>query len=444
MFAAPVIIFSLWLAEQMRILIYSYNYHPEPIGIAPLMTELAEGLVKRGHQVRVVTGMPNYPERSIYEGYRGKLYTTEKKNGVTIQRCYVWVCPKPGLLARVALDASFVVSSMVQALNGEKPDIILLTVPPLPVSVPATLLGWLHSCPVVLNVQDILPEAAMHLGLVKSKLAIWVFEALEKFAYRAATRISVISDEFTENLVKKGVPRQKITCIPNWVDTNFIRPLPKTDNAFRQKYGLENQFIVFYSGNIALTQGLETVVEAAALLQDIPAITFVIVGERTACERLRKHAQHCKAHNVVLLELQPREQLPELMAAADLSLIVQRRNVVAFNMPSKFQLILASGRALVASVPSNGSMAKAVRNSGGGVLVPPEQPEVLADTIRTLYQQPERVSALGLQGRRYAVTHYSFEKTLDAYEALFSQLAAQSVVVPAIASILSEKVVNHH
>jgi colanic acid biosynthesis glycosyl transferase WcaI len=427
----------------MRILIYSYNYYPEPIGIAPLMTELAEGLVKRGHDVRVVTGMPNYPERSIYEGYRGKLYTTEKRNGVTVQRCYVWICPKPGLLARMALDASFVITSMVQALNGEKPDIILLTVPPLPVSVPAALLGWLYSCPIVLNVQDILPEAAMHLGLVKSKLAIRVFEALEKFAYRSATKISVIADGFTENLIKKGVPRQKITCIPNWVNVNFIRPLPKKGNAFRQKHGLDDKFVVLYSGNIALTQGLETVVEAAALLQDISAIKFVIVGERKACERLRKHAQKCNANNVLLLELQPREQLPELMAAADLSLIVQRRNVVAFNMPSKFQLILASGRALVASVPSNGSIAKAVRTSGGGVVVPPEQPDILADTIRNLYHQPEQVAALGSQGRRYAMAHYSLEQSLDAYEALFSQLVSQPVVMPAIASLPPEKAVSH-
>ena len=410
------------------------------------MTELAEGLVKRGHQVRVVTGMPNYPERSIYADYRGKLYTTEQRNGVTIQRSYVWICPKPGLLARMALDASFVMTSMVQALNGEKPDIILLTVPPLPVSVPAVLLSWLYSCPIVLNVQDILPEAAVHLGLVKSKLAIRVFEALEKFAYRTATKISVIADGFTENLIKKGVPRQKITCIPNWVDVNFIRPLPKQGNAFRKKYGLEDQFVVLYSGNIALTQGLETVIEAAALLQDIATIKFVIVGERAACERLRKHAQKCNTNNVLLLELQPREQLPELMAAADLSLIMQRRNVVAFNMPSKFQLILASGRALVASVPSNGSMAKAVRNSGGGVVVPPEQPDRLADAIRTLYYKPEQVAALGKRGRRHAMTHYSLEQSLNAYEALFGQLLTQPVVpvaVPAIASRPPAKTVSH-
>lgn len=111
----------------MRILIYSYNYHPEPIGIAPLMTELAEGLAKRGHSVRVVTGMPNYPERRIYNKYRGKLYLTEHKNGVTIQRSYVWIRPKPRLLDRVLLEVSFVVTSFLPALLGRRPDVILLT-----------------------------------------------------------------------------------------------------------------------------------------------------------------------------------------------------------------------------------------------------------------------------------------------------------------------------
>ncbi|MBE9013091.1 glycosyltransferase, partial [Pseudanabaenaceae cyanobacterium LEGE 13415] len=140
----------------MRVLIYSYNYHPEPIGIAPLMTELAEGLVRRGHQVRVITGMPNYPQRQIYEEYRGKLYSTEERNGVIIQRSYMWVKPKPSLIDRLLLDSSFVFTSFFQALKGWRPDVILLTVPPLPVCVPAALLSWFHNCPIVLNVQDIL------------------------------------------------------------------------------------------------------------------------------------------------------------------------------------------------------------------------------------------------------------------------------------------------
>ncbi len=406
----------------MRVLIYSYNYYPEPIGIAPLMTELAEGLAKRGHQVRVITGMPNYPQRQIYPDYRGKLYTTEERNGVTIQRSYIWVKPKPNLLDRLLLDGSFVLTSLVQALRGWRPDLILLTVPPLPVCVPAALLSALYNCPIVLNVQDILPEAAVHVGLIKNKAMIRVMETLEKFAYRTAHTISVIADGFVENLECKGVPADKIVCIPNWVDTNFIRPLPKEKNAFRTAHGLDGKFVVLYSGNIALTQGLETVVEAAAQLQHIPEIAIVIVGESKAIDQLKQHCKTCGAGNVVLLPFQPREKLPEMLAAADVGLIVQKRNVVSFNMPSKTQVLLASGRAIVASVPASGSAAKAIEKSRGGVVIEPENPKALADQIENLFNHPDLTERLGKQGWQYAIERYSFEQALDQYEALFEQV----------------------
>ena len=403
----------------MRVLIYSYNYYPEPIGIAPLMTELAEGLVRLGHEVRVVTGMPNYPQRQIYEGYRDKFYCTETRNGVLIQRSFIWVKPKPSLLDRLLLDGSFVVSSFFQALRGWRPDVILLTVPPLPVCLPAALLGMVYNCPIVLNVQDILPEAAVHVGLLKSKTMIRILEGLEKFSYRTAHTISVIADGFVDNLMNKGVPPQKIACIPNWVDTQFIRPLDKEENAFRKAHGLEGKFVIMYSGNIALTQGLETVVEAAVRLQQHPDIAFVIVGEPNAIAKLQEYCNTCGVTNVHLLPFQPRAKLPEMLAAADVGLIVQKHNVVSFNMPSKTQVLLASGRAIVASVPSTGSAAKAVEKSRGGIVVAPENPEALAASVLELYQNPELAERLGYQGRQFAIERYSFEQALSHYESLF-------------------------
>lgn len=423
----------------MRILIYSYNYYPEPIGIAPLMTELAEGLVGRGHEVRVVTGMPNYPERQIYDDYKGKLYCTEERNGVIIQRSSVWIRPKPGLVTRMLLDGSFVLTSLVQALRGWRPDVILLTIPPLPISVPAALLGWVYSCPVVLNLQDILPDAAVHVGLITNKQAIRVFEVLEKFAYRTASVISVISDGFTENLVAKGISKAKIRCIPNWVDTKFIRPLPKEGNAFRQAYGLEDKFVVMYSGNIALTQGLKTVIRAARQLQHISDIVFVIVGEKKALESLRQTCEEDGVGNVLLLPLQPREQLPEMLAAADVGLVVQKSSVVAFNMPSKIQVLLASGRPIVASVPLAGTAARAIHQSGGGVVVEPEQPTMLAAAVEDLYLNPAKASTLAQQGRIYATQHYSFEKALSRYEELFYDVTFPSRAAKALPRRSSEQ-----
>lgn len=408
----------------MRILIYSYNYHPEPIGIAPLMTELAEGMAKRGHEVRVVTGMPNYPERRIYPEFRGKVYETKVKNGVTIQRCWLWIRPKSGslgLLERILQEVSFVVTSFPQALNGWRPDVILVTIPSLPICVPAAVLGWLWNKPVVLNVQDILPDAAVHVGLIKNKLLIRIFEVLEKFAYRTATKISVIADGFVENLRKKGVPEGKVEQIPNWVDVKFIRPLPKENNSFRSAYGLNGKFVVLYSGNIALTQGLETVIKAAAKLCHISEIAFVIVGEEKALGRLRQFCQQCGADNVSLLPFAPREKLPEMLAAADVGLVVQKSNVISFNMPSKIQVLLASGRAIVASVPLTGTAAKAVQQSGGGIVVPPEDPDALATEILNLYNNPHKAEMLGKRSREFAAEKYAFEKALNSYEELLAR-----------------------
>lgn len=407
----------------MRILIYSYNYHPEPIGIAPLMTELAEGLVAKGHEVRVVTAMPNYPQRKIYPSYRGRLYCEEERNGVKIQRCYVAIRPNPGVITRILLDGSFAVFSFFHALKGWRPDVILSTSPSLPACVPVALLKRLYGCPAVLSLQDILPEAAVRTGLISNSLAIRIFEVLEKFAYANATHIGVITDSFLNNIVDKGVPADKITCISNWVNTQFICPLPKYDNQFRLRHGLQNKFIVLYSGNIARTQGVRTIIRTAHALQHIPQIEFVIVGEERQLGDLRSLCRKLSVNNVTLLPFAPREELPTMLAAADISLIMQKANVVGFNMPSKTMVLMASGRPIIASVPHVGSAAQAVQKSGCGLVVEPENPRALAKAIQLFFDDPKRMEQLGKKGRAFAIANYSFEQSLDSYEQLFAGLA---------------------
>ncbi|NJK50584.1 glycosyltransferase family 4 protein [Candidatus Gracilibacteria bacterium] len=406
----------------MRILVYSYNYHPEPIGIAPLMTELAEGLAQRGHQVRVLTAMPWYPANEIAPEYRGKLYLTEKQNNVKVQRSYVWIRRDRGLRNRVLFELSFVVLSFFRALMGRRPDVILLTVPGLPVCVPAAILGWIYRTPIVLNLQDILPDAAVHVGLIRSEKMIRVFQWLEKFAYKTAKKISVIADGFTRNLLDKSVPLEKIVEIPNWVNIDFIKPLSKENNYFRIENQLEGKFVVMYSGNIALTQPLEVLIDAAVQLQHIRDIAVVIVGKKEALARLERYCQEKGVRNVILRPFQPREKLPEMLAAADVGMVMQKNNVISFNMPSKIQVLLASGRAIIASVPATGTAARAIETSGGGIVVSPEDPNAIAQAILELYSNPEQIKILGERGRQYAQKHYSFEFALDSYEQLFFEV----------------------
>jgi len=351
-------------------------------------------------------------------------YLEEERNGVKIQRSYVWARPQRSLKNRIFFELSFVFLSFFQALKGEKPDLIFLTVPGLPVCVPAALLSKLYGVPIILNLQDILPDAAVHVGLLTNQKMIKVFSSLEKFAYKTASKISVIADGFTKNLLTKNVPSEKIIEIPNWVDVSFIKPLPKNHNYFRQENHLEGKFVVLYSGNIALTQPLETLIDAAVHLVDIPEIQVVIVGKKEALERLEKYRQQQGASNVLLLPFQPREKLPEMLAAADVGMVMQKHNVISFNMPSKIQVLLASGRAIIASVPADGTAARAIERSGGGLVVTPEDPEALATAILKLYKNPDLATILGEKGRQYAEENYAFEKTLDQYEKLFSQVVS--------------------
>ena len=409
----------------MRVLLYSSNYYPEPIGIAPLVTELAEGLVRRGHQVRVVTAMPNYPERKIYPGYRGQVYKSEVRNGVTIDRCFVAIRPKPGLVGRVMLDGSFALLSFFKAISGWRPDVILSTSPSLPACVPVAATRMFYRCPTVLSLQDILPEAAVQTGLLSNKVAIKVFEQLEKFAYASATKIGVITPSFTENLLAKGCMASKIQCVSNWVDVGFVQPKPREESAFRKAHDLEDKFVVLYSGNIARTQGVRTILHSAAQLKDNKDIQFVIVGEKSQLSELRVLRDKLNIDNVLLLPFVAREELPDMLAAADVSLIMQKCKVVGFNMPSKTQVIMASGRAIIASVPVHGAAAQAVRESQSGLVVEPESPTHLTKAILTLHNDLEATKTLGDNGRQYAIDNYSFHQALNAYEALLKSVVPE-------------------
>jgi colanic acid biosynthesis glycosyl transferase WcaI len=406
----------------MNILILSYNYHPEPIGIAPLVTELAEGLLQRGHHVEVVTALPNYPERRIYDEYKGNLFYKEIRNGVHLTRHWVFIRPQPNLLTRLAFEVSTLLFGTWAALRQTKADVVLTISPQLSGSLTARLLSLCWGTPFILNIQDLLPDAAIASGMLKNSLMIGVFRAMERFAYHHAQAIAVISDQFVHNLVRKGVAPTKLFKIPNWVDTKFIVPLNK-NTTLRKQLGLTDAFIVMYSGNIALTQGLETLVECANLLRDDPKIRFVIVGEDSALKKLEVCIQSYKLTNVHTMPFQPRPLLPQMLASADVNVILQKAHIVDINMPSKTMLLLACARPVIASVNAQGEVAKIICESDCGIVVSPEEPAQLADAVLALKNDPERCQLLGKRGRAFACEHFDREKTLTDYEQIL--IAAQ-------------------
>jgi colanic acid biosynthesis glycosyl transferase WcaI len=245
---------------------------------------------------------------------------------------------------------------------------------------------------------------------------IGFFQALERFIYRRASLVTVISQSAKENLRCKGVTESRIRVIPNWVDVQEIRPAD-VDNPFRQSVLRAlpptsngqgpTRYLVMFAGNIGLIAGLETVLEAAAALKDRPDIQFVLVGEGNAKAELTARAAAMNLPNVLFLPTQPREILGEVLAAADLHLVTLKRRMSTTSVPSKSYTIMASGRPMVASVDPGSEIWCLVEAAGAGLCVPPEEPAALAQAVVELCDSPDRRRAMGENARAYAVRHHA-------------------------------------
>ena len=223
----------------------------------------------------------------------------------------------------------------------------------------------------------------MNAGQLTNRQAIAILERLEKYMYQKAAHNTVITPSFRESLLAKGVPPQKVSVIPNFVDTDLIRPLPK-DNPFSRSYGLTDSFVVTHAGNVGYVYDLATLLDAADCLRGDPKIHILIVGEGVAKPELEKKAAERCLDNVTFLPFQPRESLPWLRAASDVQVSLYRPGAARYSMPSKVYEIMASGRPVLASADSPSDVWNLVESTGSGRCIEPNRPDQLADAIRAL------------------------------------------------------------
>ncbi|HMA53594.1 MAG TPA: glycosyltransferase family 4 protein, partial [Acidobacteriota bacterium] len=262
----------------MRILMMTTYFAPDSAANAVIMTQLAEDLARLGHQITVVTSFPHYDQNRIPKRYRGRLWSKERSGDLSICRLYLYVPKrKTGFIGRLANYASWNLLSTLAGIMAKKFDLLFVPSPPLTNGAAGYAVSRIRGIPYVYNVQDIYPDIAVRLGVLKNKPMIGAFGRLERFVYRKAAAVSVLSEGFRSNLLAKGVPDRKIHVIPNFADTEFIRPLARR-NRLSASLGLDDRFVVLYAGNIGLSQGLEAVLDAAVLLKDHPDIVFLIVG----------------------------------------------------------------------------------------------------------------------------------------------------------------------
>lgn len=408
----------------MRILLPIIQFPPDVNPTGRLMAQLCEGLMAYGHEVSVITAFPHYENFRIWDQYRGKLIQRDREKGMDVVRLYTYA---PGNKSMVNRLLSYVTFNALAAVAGvfsrSRWDVIFCPNGSFFTGLTAWLIGKSKNVPFVYNVQDLYPEVPIRAGQLRNPYAIATLKAVEEFMYRKAAHITVISPSIRENLESKGVPAEKISIIPNFVDTDFIRPLPKA-NDFGRQHGLADKFVVTHAGSLGYVYDLDTMLDAASFLSSQKDILFLIVGNGVAKPELEKKAHQLKLDNVRFLPFQPEASLPWLRAASDVQVSLYKNGSANDSFPSKVYEIMASGRPLLASSDGNSSVENVVHTAGCGLCVRPGNAEELAGAVLNLYHDPSLREAMGRRGRKYAEENYSKQTAVVRYNDLLQKVAA--------------------
>ncbi|HZW23959.1 MAG TPA: glycosyltransferase WbuB [Gallionella sp.] len=396
----------------MKILIHGINFSPELTGIGKYSGEMAAWLGARGHEVRVVTAPPYYPQWRIAEGHANR-WGRERCGNLRVYRCPLWVPARPSGLKRLLHLASFAVSSFPVMLGQcfWRPDWVMVVEPPLMCAPQALLTAGLGGARAWLHVQDFEVDAAFGLGVIRAGWLRKFASGIEQWLMRRFDRVSTISPRMLEKLHDKKVEHGVL--FPNWVDTEAIFPLD-VPSPLRAELGIaDDRIVALYSGNMGEKQGIEVVLDAARDLAHRADIQFVLCGEGAAKARLRD--RYGESPNVIWLPLQPVERLNDLLNMADIHLLPQRADAADLVMPSRLTGMLASGRPVVATAYSGTQIAETVRHCG--IVTVPGDANDLVQAVMKLADDGAMRSALGTRARTWAIENLERNTVLEKFEA---------------------------
>ena len=410
----------------MRILVIGINFAPETTGIAPYTTGLCEYLASQGHQIEVITAFPYYPEWRVRDGYRGHIYQREDINGVTVRRVWHFVPSRASnLLQRLAHDISFTLGVFLAGLFAGPFDVIYCACPPPTAAFSAYLLARFRGKPYVIKLADLASDAALATGILKKGLALRMALAIEGFVYRGAERIVCLCQGFVEKLKARGISAAKLQVIPDWADTERVRPISPA-NTFRGANGLsEEQFLLLHTGNMGKKQDLMNVVRAAEITHAELDLLWLLIGHGEEQAEIQDEIARRGLTNIRLLPLQPADSLAEMYSSADLLILNQQASVRDAVIPSKLLTYMAAGRAVLAAVSETSEAAQQIRKAQCGWLVPPENPEALAPAALSLRGDPFLRQELGANGRDYVVQHCTKQRVLQEYDEFFGRLSCE-------------------
>ncbi len=408
----------------MRLLIHGMNYAPELVGIGKYTGELGAYLASRGHQVTVLTAAPYYPQWRVETEYRPQRWRREWRDGVEVLRAPHYVPARVTGMGRLLQEITFDVSCLYwwsTYLMRQPWDAAVAVCPPMTSGLLPGLLARDRAIPLVIHVQDLQLDAARELGILQQPLLLAGLTRLERHLFRQAQAVTTISRSMAARIAAKGVPAQQVHLLPNWADLENIQPTER-HNVMRRELGLTSETVVLYAGNLGEKQGLEVVLQAAALTREDRSIRYLMAGEGAARARLKRLAESQGLDNLLFLPLQSNRQFPLLLAAADLHLVVQRQKAADLVMPSKLTNIMAAGRPFIATTNQDTELGRVTAESRAGLLVPPEDAGALAAAILKLARDSGLRGRMAARARKYAEASWDRDRILRQWEDLLQGL----------------------
>lgn len=398
------------------------QYFPPEIGAPQVrLAAMARELVRLGHEVEVVTGMPNHPTGHIFTGYRGKFSMQEDWEGIRVHRTWMYAATGAGW-RRMLNYGSFAATSLWGLLRAKRPDYVFVESPPLFLSLTAWLRCLTWRRPFIFNVADLWPDSVRELGLMGDGVTLRVAEWLEDWSYRRAAFVNAVTDGIRDDLrTKKHVPPAKLLFLPNGVDIEMFKPR-EPEVELERSLGLEGKQVILYAGTIGLAQGLDVALGAMDELREThPDVRMVFIGGGSDRERLEKEKQRLALENVIFLPPNTPEYVARLYSFAKAG-FASLKNLPLFEgaRPSKIFPIMGCGRPVLYSGAGEG--ARLLETAHAGIVVPPEEPKALAGAIRQLLAQPEEAALIGMNGRRYVEEHLSWRVLIIDW---LEQLSAQ-------------------
>ncbi len=400
----------------MRVLVVCHYFPPEIGAPQARVSELARAWSEASDEVTVLTGMPNHPTGVVPARYRRRLRLQETVDGYRVVRTWLYATPNTGMLKKTLGHLSFMLTSFVLGLGPSgQADVVVVSSPTFFSVFSAWALSRCKRAALVVEVRDLWPAIFVELGVLCSPPLIRLLETLELRAYRAAAGVVVVTEGFRDNLVRRGVPAAKVHVIPNGADLERFRSQPFEPGARQELGARAEDTLVLYIGAHGISHGLEAVADAAAKLAGEP-VHFAFVGDGAAKDRLEARVRDLSLSNVTLLPGVARQEVPRLLAAADICL-VPLRDVPLFSsfIPSKMFEYMAASKAVIGSV--RGEPAR-ILEAAGAVVVEPEDPTALADAVQDLAADPARRAAMGRRGQDYVGEHFDRTTLAQRYRAI--------------------------